>query len=95
MLVVKIELHSAITGGVTEIGRMLIGNDGESDASDRGDYDVHVLRRGAGEGRDAFRQWRTLSPVRTGRVEGYPRSSYSVWRLVARALLSAFPEERR
>lgn len=24
----------------------------------------------------------------------YPRLSYNVWRLVARALLSAFPEER-
>lgn len=31
---------------------------------------------------------------RTGRVENFPRQSYSIWRLVFRALLSAFPEEK-
>ena len=30
MLVVRIELHSAVTGKVTEIGRMTITNDGYS-----------------------------------------------------------------
>ena len=31
---------------------------------------------------------------REGEVRDYPRQSYSVWRLVQRALRSAFPEEK-
>ena len=34
------------------------------------------------------------SPTRRGAVTGYPRLAYNVWRLIARACLSAFPEER-
>ena len=95
MLVVKIELHSAISGNVAEIGRMLIGNDGRGTAK-RGCYNVRVLRRERTpvQGGADFRQWDTRPVARTGRVEGFPRLSYSVWRLVARAILSAFPEEQ-
>jgi hypothetical protein len=94
VIVVKIELHSAITGGVTEIGRMLIGNVGGT--VDQGEYDVKVLRR-----RDtpvscdpAFDDWDDASVTREGTVKRYPRLSHNVWRLVVRALLSAFPEEK-
>lgn len=85
MLVLKLEMHSAITGKVTEIGRTYIYNDGTGGRL-RGNYGVRVCRRGgtAFEGRMS----------RTGEVKDYPRLSYNVWRLVIRSLLSAFPEER-
>lgn len=91
MIVVKIELHSAVTGGVQEIGRMLIANDGSGEGG-RGNYDVKVLRRGV----DVLRRldWQRAPTTRTGRVEGFPRHSYNVWRLISRALRSAFPEEK-
>lgn len=75
MIVVKIELHSAVTGVVSELGRMLISNDGTSRDPKRGHYDVRLMRRG--------------SPTvvqRQARVEKYPRAAFSVWVLVARAL---------
>lgn len=75
MIVVKIELHSAITGNVTEIGRMHIANDGTGD-SRRGNYNVELFRRGSG----------TERVLHEARVENYPRLSLSVWHLVFRAL---------
>jgi hypothetical protein len=97
MLVVKIELHSANTGEVKEIGRMHISNVGGT--NDRGDYKVDVLKRGAFRGRARQSEYRwgdlqQLPTTRTGSVENYPRLSYNVWRLVLRALRSAFPEEK-
>lgn len=94
MIVVKIELHSAVTGRITEIGRMLIGNVGGT--ADRGDYDVKVLRRSnmPVDGEADFDQWYDASVTREGTVKRYPRLSYNVWRPVIRALLSAFPEEK-
>ncbi len=83
MIVVKIELHSAITGEVSEIGRTYIDNVGGT--QDRGDYRVRVCRRG----NEAIPR----NPARMGAVTNYPRLSYNVWRLVIRALRSAFPEE--
>jgi hypothetical protein len=74
MLVVKIELHSAITGKVTEIGRMHIVNDGTGDV-ERGNYNVELMRRGT-----------ERKVQRFGRVTNHARLSYSVWRLVSKAL---------
>lgn len=88
MLVVKIELHSAITGEISEIGTMLIDNVGGS--HERGDYRVKVGKKDhAG---NIVKVWK--KPARTGFVKDYPRLSYNVWRLVSRALRSAFPEEK-
>lgn len=89
MLVVKIELHSAITGKVSEIGRMNIGNVGGD--TERGDYEVQVLRRGNTKDGWALK---ASEITRTGEVKDYPRLAYNVWRLVFRALKSTFPEER-
>jgi hypothetical protein len=89
MLVIKIELHSAITGRVTEIGRMNIANDGNGTHS-IGHYKAQVLRRG-----NTTPGWETNEKriTRRGAVDNYPRQAYNVWRLVLRALKSAFPEE--
>jgi hypothetical protein len=90
MLVVRIELWSAVTGEKTEIGRMYVANDGTSERQDRGDYTAKVCRRGSFE----YPGWDNLRPVREGSVRDYPRLSYNVWRLVSRALRACFPEER-
>lgn len=95
MIVVRIELHRARQGGVIEIGKMLIGNVGGT--STHGDYEVKVLRRNEQELEDVpveFEEWKAPT-TRMGEVRAFPRLSYNVWRLVARALLSAFPEESK
>lgn len=77
MILVKIELHSARTGKVTELGRMQICNTGTttSDNPKRGDYEVSLFRKGS-----------TTKVQRKGLVRDYPRLSYTVWELVRRAL---------
>lgn len=75
MLIVKIELHSAVTGEVSEIAHMRIINDGTG-TRDLGNYDVELM-----EGRKDGRRVAMKS-----RVEGYPRLPYTVWELVRRAL---------
>ena len=90
MIVVKAELHSAITGEVTEIGRAIIANIGGT--VDKGCYKIQVARRKP-KHRVFSNQDTWDNPLRTGYVDGYPRRSYNVWRLVIRALRDAFPEE--
>lgn len=81
MIVVRIELHSAVTGKVEEIGQMVISNDGTSANPKRGNYDVRLGRRGVTDTRQIVN-----APQRRARVELFPRASFSVWVLVARAL---------
>jgi len=91
MIVVKIEMWpKGQRERAREIGRTFIYNDGGTD--ELGDYEVRVCRRGRLE--------RTTQQIvdgegftRTGRIENYPRLAFNVWRLVLRALRSAFPEE--
>ena len=89
MIRVTIDIIRASNGRIERMGEMLIANDGTG-THDTGNYDVRVLRKGAwGLG------WTDKTSVtRTGRVEHYPRLSYNVWRLISRALRSAFPEEK-
>lgn len=83
MIVVRVELHSARTGKVKEIGRMLIDNISmRGNDSRRGDYRIRLLKRGAKQ------------VLREGRVMDYPRLSYNVWRLVFRGLKSVLKEEK-
>lgn len=88
MIVVKIELHSAVTKKITTLGSMIISNVGVN--GKKADYDVRVGRKPDAENiRKVY-----ADPLRTGSVKNYPRLSYNVWRLVVRSLLSAFPEEK-
>ena len=81
MLVVRVELHSAITGRVSEIARMNIANTGGGTGKN-GDYRCETLR-----GRDkAVLDRRQVQ--REGKVLNYPRVSIHVWHLVARALVA-------
>ena len=79
MLVVSVELHSAITGQVTEIARMHIANDGTG-IGRLGHYDVKSLRG------NTEKQLNKRTPQRQARVLNYPREELHVWNLVARAL---------
>lgn len=90
MIVVTVELHSAVTGRKTLLGRAIVANDGTHLDGDRGNYNVAVGRKPDAD--DLGKVWR--QPARKGRVEDYPRLTYNVWRLVIRALRSAFPEEK-
>lgn len=92
MIRVTIELVSAVTGTTSEIGRMYITNDGTGTV-DLGSYDVAVCRRGT-TAIPAPCAPKGPKPARAGRVENYRRQAYNIWRLVTRACLSAFPEER-
>lgn len=73
MIVVKIELHNANTGEVSEIGRMNVCNIGGSHRL--GSYSVEVER-------DTF----FGAPRLTSKFGDYPRLAKPVWSLVAHAL---------
>jgi hypothetical protein len=80
MILIRIELHSARTGKVTEIGRMKIVNDGGTD--DRGNYRATTLT-GRTRAQLDRGNW-----TRAGAVLDYPRKAVHVWHLVARALIA-------
>lgn len=81
MLVVKIELHNANTGRVSEVGRLIIANDETSDSEQVGNYRVCLARDGVTDNRAVWGR-----PAREGRVLDYPRLDEPVFELVARAL---------
>lgn len=90
MIVVKVELHSAITGQVRLLGSAIISNVGTTEDGKYGDYDVRVGRKpDATDLAKVFRQ-----PLRHGSVKRHPRLAQNVWRLVLKAIASAFPEEK-
>lgn len=82
MLIVRVELWSAITGKTTELARMGICNVGGSDNPRRSDY-----RAVAWRGRSSAALNKRVTG-RTGRVENHARLSLHVWHLVAKALAS-------
>ena len=90
MIVVRIDLISAVTGNTTRLGAATISNIGGS--RKLGDYTVKVARKPHA----VANAWDKIEaqPLRTGEVKDYPRLSYNIWRLIIRALLSAFPEEK-
>jgi hypothetical protein len=96
MIVVKIELWSAVTHETSEIGRMYIANDGSTGTVDRGDYSVAVCRRGTDDvPRELIPDPEAPAAARVAAVKNYPRLAYNVWRLIARAVHAAFPEEAK
>lgn len=90
MIKVTIEMESAINGESWILGRMYIWNRGTHKDPKLGDYGVAVCKKGEYEVPFGTVPQKT---TRTGEVTNYPRLSYNVWRLIARALKSAFPEE--
>lgn len=85
MIVVHVELLSAITGETTELARMHICNEGGTRT--RGDYGVYVMR-----GRDTAaldNSWRNQTFSKTGKIVNHPRLAEHVWNLVGKALHAA------
>lgn len=78
MIVVRVELHSAITRTVKELARMHICNVGGTHT--KGDYSVETFR-----GRDK-KALDKMIVQRSGKVQGYSRLAKHVWCLVSQAL---------
>lgn len=78
MLVVKVELHSAVTGEVTELGRAVIANDA-SGTPEVGHYDCAV---------SVFDN----QSVRIGRVEDHSRQTKDFWPLIGKAIAACTKE---
>jgi len=75
MIVVRVELHSAITGKVSEIGRMYISNTSVNDTPNVADYAGELLRK------PNFK-----SVTRSGSVKDHRRLAEPVWSLVSKML---------
>jgi hypothetical protein len=85
VIVIRVELWSAVNGGKTELARMVIDNIGGTDQ--RGDYRTRTLRGRSEEALD--RAMMTMSAggtQREGKVLGHARLREHVWNLVAKAL---------
>jgi hypothetical protein len=80
MLVIRIELHSAVTGRITTIATGKIVNTGTG-SSTQGNYRIE-LRDAAG------RVWKR------GHIEGFPRKRLLAWDLFYRALEKLVGERR-
>lgn len=82
MIVVRVELWSAVNGSRTELARMHIANDGEATQTNHriGDYVGEALR-----GRDTEALNRGVVQKR-GSVRGWRRLDFHVWNLVAAML---------
>lgn len=78
MIIIRVELHSAITGQVTELARAAIRNVGGT--AERGDYRCETYR-----GRDTT-ALNERKCQRVGSVKDHAKQRLHVWYLVARAL---------
>lgn len=84
MIVVRVELWSAIDGNVTELARMTIDNVGVSSNQQLGDYRVRTLR---GRSAEALHKAMLTGGIqREGKVLRHPRLREHVWNLIAKAL---------
>ena len=79
MIIITVQLFSARDKSMTELGRMMIANDGTGSEA-LGNYNVQTFR---GRGMDALNK---MIGQRHAKVSGFPRKSTHVWNLVARAL---------
>lgn len=83
MIVIKIELHSARTGQVTQLGLMHVSNDGKQKNPRQGNYRVELFRKPKFEGL-----------VKTTFIENWPRLDKPVWMLLQKALNQLYPEDK-
>lgn len=79
MIIIRVELHSAITGKSTELARMSIVNDGTG-TERKGNYDIYSYR---GRDKETLDK-RTL--MKQGKISGWNRKEFHVWNLVRKAL---------
>lgn len=85
MIVVRVELWSAVNGRVTELARMAISNDGQgTDAAC--DYDGVTFKGRSAEALTAAMRRGDAGVTRRGRVTGHRRHDLHVWHLVGKML---------
>ena len=86
MLVVRVELHSAVTGKTSEIARMIIANDGTGSGT-KGNYWGRAAK-GVVKGDHMIPAaiMHESRKMRYAEVREYPRASKHVWNLVSRML---------
>lgn len=77
MIIIRVEVHSAKTGEITEIARMKVVNTGTSKSLKLGDYEGYVFRKPTFSHR-----------VRKGSVKGHRRQDLPVWNLIGKMLKS-------
>jgi len=93
MIVVKIEMWpKGDESKAREIGRTYIYNSGGS--LTRSNYEARVCRKAKTFVHEPRKVVSGEGFARKGSVTDYPRLSYNVWRLIIRALLACFPEEK-
>lgn len=80
MIIIKVELHSAVTNQITELARMKICNDGKSDNPNFGYYYAQSFRGRSTE------QLNKETVAKTTRIEHWPRHRLHIWNLVCKAL---------
>ena len=80
MIIVKVELHSAITRQVTELARMKIINDGSSKNANFGNYLFQTFKGRSTEQLDKEQE------IKHTAVEHWPRQRLHVWNLVCKGL---------
>ena len=87
MIVVKVELWSAISGQKTELARMVVDNIGGT--VQRGDYRCRTLRGRSEEAlhRSMSNMDRKEAVTREGKVLGHARLREHVWNLIAKSLV--------
>lgn len=87
MIVVRVELWSAITGQKEELARMVVDNIGGT--VQRGDYRCRTYRgRSEEDLHRAMLMGGAKNITREGRVTGHARLKEHVWNLVAKSLAS-------
>lgn len=84
MIVVRVELWSAIDHNVTELARITIDNIAVTPNMQLGDYRVRTMRGRSAEA--LHKAMLTGSIQREGQVLRHPRLREHVWNLVAKAL---------
>lgn len=80
MIVVNVDLHSAVTGEVTSLNRVVIAN--VSGAGHARDYQVRSFRKGT----DPLKTGLSLRCNRIGLVEGHRAEAESVLTLLRKSL---------
>ncbi|QIG66719.1 hypothetical protein EVB27_049 [Rhizobium phage RHph_TM16] len=75
MIIVTVELKSAITKKTTKLGELRIANEGVSDDGNVGDYGGKIMTK------PTF-----MKVTREGKVVGHRRHDEVIWNLVAKML---------
>ena len=87
MIVVKVELHSAVNRRKSELARMVIHNTGTSADGKRANYDALVIRKTDDFDAHMIKTLkRQARATREGQVDNYARLARPVWDLVGLAL---------